>query len=266
MRLPISDAYALVWQLESKNAHSMKAENWSKLVLSRIETRATEGQLDQASLEQIDALLQVITSAAKLSPQMILEFGCTLRNLSPSMLQAVLWDQNFVKRVPYGEIENPGAYVHSMVKKFTRDDAERKILECIGAADVESFCRNMAVARYFAGRSHSWLLQGALRADSADCEVFVITSFSQHFRPNEINEFQGLQLLKSRFIISFNSCLEDYLYELQEENDASEVFVGELHMAGDYVKWNDNKGGVNRTEYLDHGDLVAFFSVDKGTV
>lgn len=57
--LGISAAYALVWLLESKNPYSMKPEDWSKLVLSRIETRATEGQLDQASFEQIDALLQV---------------------------------------------------------------------------------------------------------------------------------------------------------------------------------------------------------------
>lgn len=85
-------------------------------------------------------LSEVMTDVAKLSPQMIMEFDCTLRNLSPSMLQAVLQDKNFVKRVPYGDIENPGAYVHSWVKTIARDDAARKILECIGA--VRQWCHS----------------------------------------------------------------------------------------------------------------------------
>lgn len=74
-----------------------------------------------------------MTNAGELSPELISECGLTLRNLSPSMLQSVLRDELFVKRVPYGSIENPAAYVHSMVKKFTRYDVESKILECIGA-------------------------------------------------------------------------------------------------------------------------------------
>lgn len=77
-------------------------------------------------------------------------------------------------------------------------------------------------------------------------------------RPTSIERLQVLREGSSLAIrLWISSCLEDYLYELQEENGATEVFVGELHMAGDYVKWNDNKGGVNRSEYLDHGDLIA---------
>ena len=53
--------------------------------------------------------------------------------------------------------------------------------------------------------------------------------------------------------------LQDYLYELEEGSGNTGVFLGELHMAGEYVKWNNNKGWVSR-EYRSHGSLHAFGS------
>lgn len=51
--------------------------------------------------------------------------------------------------------------------------------------------------------------------------------------------------------------LEDYLYQLQDEPGSTQVFIGELHMKGDFVKFNNNGGSVNKAEHRAHCAFLA---------
>ena len=77
------------------------------------------------------SFVEEVTNVGKVDQEKISEFYFTLQNLSPSLLQAVMHEESFIKQVPYGSIENPAAYVHSMVKRTTQRDVEKKILGCI---------------------------------------------------------------------------------------------------------------------------------------
>eukprot|EP00439_Symbiodinium_sp_Y106_P084080 s983_g24.t2 len=86
-------------------------------------------------------------------------------------------------------------------------------------ASMEPFCRNSAVARYFAKR----------------------------FR-------------QRGYCLGF---LQDYLYcldDLLSAQDHSGVFMGEMHMDGVFVKFNNNGGSVNKEDHRHHCDLAQAFS------
>ena len=58
--LDASVAYDLVHSLEvDKKGISLKPEEWSRILSSRVATKATAGELDQTSIERIDSLMQV---------------------------------------------------------------------------------------------------------------------------------------------------------------------------------------------------------------
>lgn len=46
--------------------------------------------------------------------------------------------------------------------------------------------------------------------------------------------------------------MQDYLYQLQGEPGNTQVFMGEKHMLGDFVKFNNNGGSVNKAEHRHH--------------
>ncbi|CAE7856664.1 mhkC [Symbiodinium microadriaticum] len=86
-------------------------------------------------------------------------------------------------------------------------------------ASMEPFCRNTAVARYFAKR----------------------------FR-------------QRGYCLGF---LQDYLYcldDLPRAQEQSQVFMGEMHMDGVFVKFNNNGGSVNKEDHKHHCDLAQAFS------
>lgn len=51
---------------------------------------------------------------------------------------------------------------------------------------------------------------------------------------------------------SSNCWMQDYLYQLQGEPGNTQVFMGEKHMLGDFVKFNNNGGSVNKAEHRHH--------------
>ena len=171
-----SSAHDVVYSLEiEKRGLTLKPDEWSKIVSSRAQAKATAGVLDDASIERINSLLdasglyesfcvlvhqckscmfdleymivhvfssqcgvnwgvfehletKVVMRAAILSREAASELRSTLRNLSPSELDDVLRDSNFTERVPYGSIENPAAYVHSMAKQTRRSQVAKSML------------------------------------------------------------------------------------------------------------------------------------------
>eukprot|EP00434_Breviolum_minutum_P040505 symbB.v1.2.035995.t1/scaffold4979.1/size32168/1 len=126
--LDASVAYDLVHSLEvDKKGISLKPEEWSRILSSRVATKATAGELDQTSIERIDSLMQAVMKAQILSHEAIHELRSTLRNLDPPQLEDVLYDRNFTERVPYGTIENPAAFVHRMAMKSRRSEVEKSI-------------------------------------------------------------------------------------------------------------------------------------------
>lgn len=126
--LETSAAYDMVHSLEvDKKGLSLKPEEWSRILSSRVAAKATAGELDQSSIERIDSLMKVVMRAAILSQEAISELRSTLRNLAPSELEDVLRDNNFTERVPYGSITNPAAYVHRMAVRTRRCQVEKSI-------------------------------------------------------------------------------------------------------------------------------------------
>eukprot|EP00435_Cladocopium_sp_Y103_P023658 s290_g5.t1 len=126
--LDTSAAYDMVYSLEvDKKGLSLKPDEWSRILSSRVAAKATSGELDQTSIQQIDSLMKVVMRAAILSQEAISELRSTLRNLAPSELEDILRDSNFTERVPYGSITNPAAYVHRMAVQTRRHQVEKSI-------------------------------------------------------------------------------------------------------------------------------------------
>ncbi|CAJ1379767.1 unnamed protein product [Effrenium voratum] len=53
---------------------------------------------------------------------------------------------------------------------------------------------------------------------------------------------------------------EDYLYVMEDESGVRQVFMGERHMKGAFVKFNNNGGSVNKEDYLRHCEVAQAFS------
>eukprot|EP00435_Cladocopium_sp_Y103_P005660 s205_g1.t2 len=53
---------------------------------------------------------------------------------------------------------------------------------------------------------------------------------------------------------------KDFLYQMQDEPESTQVFMAELHMVGHYVKFNDNTGSVNTAEHRRCREIAQAFS------
>lgn len=69
--------------------------------------------------------------------------------------------------------------------------------------------------------------------------------------------------VRTKEVLLCQACAEDYLYcldDLPRAQEQSQVFMGEMHMDGVFVKFNNNGGSVNKEDHKHHCDLAQAFS------